>query len=277
MLTVDALNQITATHAAANGRLLETDTQAILVPENYLVQSVEHLNHNRARFRGRMSTNSLPDFCRYVERRAPGQAAAVPMAAGFIDADSMSCQVFFNLGNEAEPGHADDTANLTLKPTAAYAAMRSIAGSRLSQTQLAEWMEDWADSLKVTGTSGEDIPVGVAVQKIRTITIKATAERTSTESNFSAGRSAMDQIEAAHAEQQPADLLYTIKPYEGLQARTFTLRLSVITGGDKPVLVSRWVQQEAQEEEIAQEFKGVLTSEIGGFADLTLGSFNPGK
>lgn len=276
MLTVDALKEITATHAAANGRLLGTDTQAILVPENYLVQSVEHLNHNRARFRGRMSTNSLPDFCRYVERRATGQHAA-PEAAGFIDADSMSCQVFFNLGNEAEPGHADDTACLTLKPTAAYAAMRVIAGSRLSQTQLAEWMEDWAGNLRVTGTSGEDIPVGVAVQKIRTITIKATAERTSTEGSFSAGRSAMDQIEAAHAEQQPADLLYTIKPYEGLQARTFTLRLSVITGGDKPVLVPRWVQQEAQEEEIAQEFKGVLTSEIGGFADLTLGSFNPGK
>lgn len=276
MLTVDALNQITATHAAATGRQLETDTQAILVPEHFMVQSVEHLNHNRARFRGRMITNSLPDFCRYVERRANGELAEHE-AAGFIDADSMSCLVFFNLGNEAEPGHADDTANLTLKPTAAYAAMRSIAGSRLSQTQLAEWMEDWADSLKVTGTSGEDIPVGVAVQKIRTITIKATAERTSTEGNFSAGRSAMDQIEAAHAEQQPADLLYTIKPYEGLQACTFTLRLSVITGGDKPVLVPRWVQQEAQEEEIAQEFKGVLTNEIGGFAELTLGSFNPGK
>lgn len=277
MLTVDALKEITDTHAAATGRPLGTATPAILVPENYMVQSVEHLSDNRARFRGRMSTHSLTDFCRYVERRFDElEDEGHPTPGGFIDADSMSCQVIFNLGNQAKPGHADDTAVLTLKPTAAYAAMRSIAGSRVSQTQLAEWMEDWAANLKVVGTAGEDIPVGVAVQKIRTITIKATAERTSSEGSFSAGRSAMDQIEAAHAEQQPADLMFEVKPYEGLQPRGFTLRLSVITG-DKPMLVARWVQQEAQEEEIAQEFKDVLISEIAHFANLTLGNFNPGN
>ncbi|SDS02256.1 Uncharacterized conserved protein YfdQ, DUF2303 family [Halopseudomonas litoralis] len=275
MLTIDTLNQITATHAAATGRELGTHTPAILLPEHYAVQNMERLHEYRARFRSCMKTNSLPDFCNYVERRTCGDQTAAT-EAGFIDADSMSCEVIFNLGDEAAPGHADDTATIKLKPTAAYAAMRAIAGSRVTQTQLAEWMEDWATNLKVTGTNGEDIPVGVAVQKIRTITIKATAERTSTEGSFSAGRSAMDQIEAAHAEQQPNDLLFTIKPYEGLEERTFTLRLSVITG-DKPVLVARWVQQEAQEEEIAQEFKAVLTAEIGGFVHLTLGSFDPGK
>lgn len=275
MLTIDTLNQITATHAAANGRELDTHTPAIMVPEHYSVESLEKLQATRSRFRGHMSTNSLPDFCRYVDKRANSQDAEFD-TDGFIYADTMSCKVFFNLGDPGCAGHADDTASLKLKPTAAYSAMRAIAGQRVSQTQLAEWMEDWAANLKVVGTQGESIPVGVAVQKIRTITIKATAELTSTEGSFSNGRSAMDQIEAAHAEQQPADLLFTTKPYEGLQECTFTLRLSVITG-EKPVLVARWVQQEAQEEAIAQEFKRVLDSEIGGFAKLTLGEFTPGN
>lgn len=275
MLTVDALNQITATHAAATGKQLDTCTPAILLPENYSVESLERLQICRSRFRGSMATNSLPDFCAYVEQRQPGTATEAD-PAGFIDQVQMTCKVFFNLGDEANPGHADDTASLKLMPTAAFAALRAIAGQRLGQSQLAEWIEDWAAYLQVVGAQGESIPVGVAVQKIRTITVKATAERTSTENNFSAGRSAMDQVEAAHAEQQPADLLFTCHPYEGLQPRIFTLRLSILTG-DKPQLVARWVQQEAQEEEIAQEFKEVLREQIGAFTHLTLGNFNPGQ
>lgn len=275
MLTVDALNQITATHAAAAGRELNTHTPAILLPEHYAVQQLEKLQEFRSRFRGSMTTTSLPDFCAHVQRRVEAKGPD-GIADGFIDADTMSCRVFFNLGDEESPGHADDTASLKLKPTAPFAAARAIAGQRLSQSQLAEWIEDWASFLRVVGTEGEDIPVGVAVQKIRTITVKATAERTSTETSFSAGRSVMDQIEAAHAERQPADLLFTCHPYEGLLPCTITLRLSVIAG-DKPTLVARWVQQEAQEEEIAQEFKEVLRTRIGRITNLTLGTFSPGN
>lgn len=275
MITSDALNQITATHAAANGRPLDTHMPSILVPDNYELRNTEYLQELRSRFRGSMATRSMPDFCAYVERRVD-DLEDDPTPSGFIDVDSMRCKVFFNLGDADRPGHADDTAELALKPTAAFAALQQIAGRALSQAQLAEWMEDWAANLKVVGTEGEDITVGVAVQKIRTIKIKATAERTSTESNFGAERSAMDQIEASHAEQQPADLLFTIKPYEGLLERTFTLRLSIITG-EKPTIKPRWVQQEAQEEEIAQELKQVLKQQIGRFANLTLGTFNPGN
>ena len=275
MLTIDALNQITATHAAAAGRPLGTFVPAVLVPENYELQNIERLQELRSRFRGAMTTTSMPDFCAHVERRAD-ELDGEPTPSGFIDPDAMCCKVFFNLGDAASPGHADDTAALSLKPTAAYAALHQIAGKALSQAQLAEWMEDWAAYLKVVGTEGEDITVGVAVQKIRTIKIKATSERESSENNFSATRSAMDQIEASHAEQQPADLLFHIHPYEGLQAQTFILRLSIITG-EKPTLKPRWVQQEAQQEAIAQEFKQVLKQLIGGFANLTLGTFNPGN
>src|SRR5690606_12577105 len=160
------LNHITATHAAASVRELNTHTPAILLPEHYTVQQLEQLAQIRSRVRGSMTTASPPAFCHHIQPRAFAVALQGPTGR-IIDVDTMSCKVFFNLGNEKTPGHADDTASLKLKPTAAFAAVRGLAGQRLSQSQLAEWIEDWASFLRVVGTQGEDIPVGVAVQKIR--------------------------------------------------------------------------------------------------------------
>lgn len=272
MLTVDALNQITATANAAAGRDLETYTRSVLVPDQYNLVSLEHLEEGRTRFRGTLATESLDDFCKYVEARSTQENAV----CAFVNAADMSCKAFFNLGTEQAPGHGDHTAVLKLKATAAYQALQAIANQPHSQQALAEWMEDWHHLLMVIGTDGGAIPVHVAVQKIRTITIKATAERTSSANDFSAGRSSMDQIEAAHAEQQPKDILFTFAPYEGLAEREFCLRLSIITG-ENPRIKPRWVQQEQQVEDIAQEFKQVLSSEIGGLAAITIGTFNPGK
>jgi len=272
MLPVETLNQITATHAAANGKPLGTFVPAALVPDQYDVRTLEYLAAQRSRFRGQLHTQSFLDFCTYVEQHQ----ADTDTPAGFVDADEMACQVLFNLGDIVTPGHGDDSAILRLKPTAAFNALRQIVGKTLKQSQLAEWMEDWHDLLEVLDTTGTIMPTAVAVQKIRTITLKAMAERTSTEQNFSASHSSMDSIEAAHAEQQPADLLFTTQPYDGLGRRDFKLRLSIITG-DTPLLKVRWVMQEQQEEEMAQEFKDRLTSEIGGLCTLTVGTFAIGK
>jgi len=272
MLPVETLNQITATHAVANGKLLNTFVPAALVPEQYSVKTLEHLEFQRSRFRGQLSTQSFRDFCTYVAQHPQGEATP----SGFVDADAMACQVLFNLGDVTNPGHGDDSATLTLKPTAAFNALCLIAAKTLKQSQLAEWMEDWHDFLEVRDTTGTIMPTAVAVQKVRTITLKAMAERTVTEQNFSASRSSMDSIEAAHAEQQPADLLFTTQPYDGLGRRDFKLRLSIITG-ETPLLKVRWVMQEQQEEEMAQEFKERLTSEIGGLCTLTVGTFAIGK
>ncbi|MND99771.1 hypothetical protein D3C80_921630 [compost metagenome] len=241
----------------------------------------------RSRFRGVLSTSSLGEFCTYVTDRAgtldvtslDGAAklpAAVGGAKGFIDQDGMSCVVFFNLGDSDKPGHADDRAALKLKPTAAYKALSTLAGSTLSQKDLAEWMEDWAPYL--TATLGETpMNIVTAIAAVRNITIKAASERTHQEGNFNASRSAMDRIEAESQDKLPDALHFALVPYEGLIERSFTLRLSALTGGDKPVLKPRWVGEEIQREEIAQEFKVVLTTYLGASAALYLGTFNPGN
>ena len=45
--------------------------------------------------------------------------------------------------------------------------------------------------------------------------------------------------------------------------------------GAQPMLKLRWIGEEVQREEIAQEFKSVLDAQIGEAATLTLGVFDP--
>lgn len=60
-----------------------------------------------------------------------------------------------------------------------------------------------------------------------------------------------------------------------LADRQIMLRVSVITSGAQPVLKLRWVGEEVQREDIAQEFKTVLQEKIGDAAALSLGAFDP--
>jgi uncharacterized protein YfdQ (DUF2303 family) len=70
-------------------------------------------------------------------------------------------------------------------------------------------------------------------------------------------------------------LQFSTIPFEGLTEQVITLRLSVITSGAVPVLKLRWVGEEVQREDIAQEFKAVLQRNIGDAAVLSLGAFDP--
>ena len=252
--------------------LHEDGTTLQVVAEGTKLVNLERYQSFRDRFRGTLKTHSIGDFARYVEKH-PAECFA---PAGFIDQDRMSCSVIFNLGNEAEAGHGDDTATLTLKPTAAYSAVQAVAGQKRSQQDLAEWLEDWAPHLQAYADN-EPLNIVQAVAGIRKMTIKATSQRDSNVGDFSASRSAMDEIEARSQETLPTRFEFKTAPFEGLQEATINLRLSVITGSDAPILKLRWVGEEAQRESFAHEFKAVLEREVGGFVPLTIGTFSLGE
>lgn len=266
-LAKDALEHILAqAHAATT--LPATLVPVTALPEDVKIHNLEIFQALRSRFRGTLNTNSLRDFANYTISRNGAEAQ------GFINQDDMSCKVFFNLGDEITPGHADDVAILKLKPTAAYKALQEIAGKKLSQRDLAEWIEDWHLSLVAGKEGGGTMTISAAIASVRNITIEARSSATSSEHNFGASRSAMDSIEAASAESRIEALFFELIPYEGLGTRVFTLKLSIFTGDDKPTLKLRWAGEEQQVEEIAQEFKTTLAKEVGGSATLTLGTFN---
>lgn len=267
----EALQLILANSIAAAGtRVTGSAGTMAVVPEGFKLHSTEKLETHRNRFRGALATSSLADFVIYVKDRAD------KATHGFVDKDSMSCRVIFNLGDTALPGHGDDSATLRLEPTAAYAALQRIAGKNLQQKDLAEWMEDWRDFLQAVTPDDQDMSLAQAIAAVRNITIKASSELTNAEGNFNTKRSAMEQIEAASQDTLPGSLIFACAPYDGLPVRNFVLRLSVLTGEAKPTLKPRWVAEEQIREEIAQEFKDLLAADIADSTSLTIGTFELG-
>ena len=268
-LTKEAIQLIVANALDATGKSLETLIPTVVLSEDAKIIDLEKFQAGRSRFRGTYSTHSLNDFAVYVVERAAADAR------GFINQDEMSCAVLFNIGTAETPGHADDRAILKLKPTAGYTAAQQIGGRGISQKDLSDWIEDWHQYITPVDAEGKAIPLAKAIAAVRTITIKASSESETSVGNTSASVSAMDKIEASSKETLPDALLFNTIPFEGLTEQQITLRISVITSGAVPVLKLRWVGEEVQREDIAQEFKAVLQLNIGEAAALSLGAFDP--
>lgn len=274
MLQKDTLQLILANALAAAGQQITIADGATLavLPESVKLNNLEPYQPGRFRFRGALQTHSIADFSDYVA----SHTTDVQKPSGFVDQDQMSATIIFNLGDDETPGHGDDTATLTLKQTAGYAGLLAIIGRGLTQQALAEWLEDWMPHL--VASAGED-PIGMpaAINAVRRMSIKASSQRDSVVGDFAASRSAMDEIEARSLDTLPSTFVFTTPPYDGLSAASITLRLSVITGRDEPLLKLRWVGEEAQREEFAKEFKDVLEDKVGGLVPLTIGTFSLGK
>lgn len=59
----------------------------------------------------------------------------------------MSAEIVFDMGNREQAGHAKHRAKLAMKKTAAYKALCEINGSRRSQRDFSDFLEDWGDYL----------------------------------------------------------------------------------------------------------------------------------
>ncbi len=245
-------------------RLSSADCPAVALPESVRIHSLESLQDGRFRFRGKMETANILDFSRYCKKFADVGVRS------FINADNMAAVTVFNLGTLATPGHADNTAVLKLKRTAPFQALLNINGSKNSQKDLAEWLEDWSEYLLAFTADGEVLDIKKAVGGVRKITIESSSAADHEDSDFGAKRSVMESVEAKSKEVMPAAFEFKCMPYEGLGERRFKLRYSVLTGGNAPVLVLRIVQLETAEEQMATEFRELLES---NFADVEVETF----
>ncbi|MBK5144677.1 DUF2303 family protein [Budviciaceae bacterium BWR-B9] len=246
--------------------LSETTFSAVVLPEGYRIQRLEHLNEMRDRFRGCMNTTSIDDFVRYSIQNAMFESNP---AGCFINADAMEAVSIFNIGSIIEPGHADNTASIALKKTAPFRALLDINGRKNRQKDLAEWLEDWRDYLLAFDAEGNEMIIKQAVSAIRRISIEAMSTSDHEDQDFSAKRSVMESVEAKSKETMPVAFEFKCVPYEGLTDRRFSLRLSILAS-DTPQLVLRIIQLETAEEAIATEFRDLL---IEKFTDKPVNTF----
>ncbi|OAT23534.1 hypothetical protein M977_00443 [Buttiauxella gaviniae ATCC 51604] len=236
-----------------------------MLPKDVSVESLERFGLARFRFRGAMDTTSIDDFVRY----SVGYASTEEPARCFIDAQNMSARSVFNIGTLDNPGHADNVSTIKLKQTAPFRALLAIDGDRLSQKQIAEWLEDWSDYLTAFDADGKTMSIAQAAQTVRRITIQQATQADHEDGDFSGKKSLMESIEATSKDVMPVAFEFKCVPYEGLGERAFSMRNSLLKSSE-PCFVLRIVQLEAQEEAIANEFRDLL---IGKFNEKPVETF----
>lgn len=251
---------------ANSGMVIDVaDFPAVVVPQSHKLESIEKLMEGRHRFRGQMITESTDDFISFTNQYKEPQC--------FINAKNMSAKSFFNLGTIDAPGHGDFNSTLNLVRLAAYSAACDIEGVAISQKDAVDWVEDWQNFLIAINKNGEPVAVHRAVASMRTLKIEAKSETGHERQNLSESRSAMETIEASSKNGDlPESFVMTCNPYDGLSVRDFKMVLSVRTGGQEPKFVFRIAQHEAIKEEMAQEFKGILTHDLDT-SSIFVGSF----
>jgi uncharacterized protein YfdQ (DUF2303 family) len=141
---------------------------------------------------------------------------------------------------------------------------------KLSQKNAAEFLEDWEDNLQVFNQAGESMTIHQATKALRDLTIESAREVNSQVNDFSESMSAMERIEAKNQSSLPSAIVFKCVPYLALSEREIVIKVSLITGGEKPTIGLRLVRIDAIEEEIALEFKELL---VAAFEALTLDTY----
>ena len=271
-----AINLIQQTAIDANGLRIprELGSKLAVIPKDYHLHSLEQCHPERFRFRGVFATAQLADFVEYVKKNTGGQ--------GFItaNANELESTVFFNLGSTDNPGHADWLARLHMEKTPAFEAITNTNGAAFSQRQIIDFIEDWSHLFRgwrEGGDGGESsgIKVTTVISALRKIKISEKSEGESKQDNFKTSVSRLDSVEASSEYGLPDILTFTTEPYLGLQSRTISLRLSILTGGREPALKLRILSEDQLYADIAQEFKAKLIGEIGDAAPMLIGDFKP--
>lgn len=274
MLTKDAVQELAqsqAIDAAANAvsaAFSDGDGLAAL-PKDFHIHDIEKHLSARRRARGSMETSAITDFATYVaDYKLPG-------AACFVDPQRMQATAVLNLGTTDAPGHADDTATLALRATAAYTALRKITDSGpTSQRIVAEFLEDWPSELTFF-REGAPLAPGAAIAAVRDITIEHLKKQGSSEQQLSAERSTFEKVAAVGELPLPTHLYFTAVPFLGLTERTFVMRLGLQTGGSAPAISLRIVTLEKHLEEMAAELAGLVREALGLKLPVLVGSYSP--
>lgn len=237
------------------------------LPKDMVIHNLEKYQASRNHYRASMDTQSIADFVKYCEKHNATNC--------FIISQEMSAKTIFDIGTPELPLHCHHKAYLGLKKTAAYKALKMFNGSRESQRNMADWIEEWHDLITPLADDEEKTPISLAkaVNSIRKLTVEQIKRSDHEQGNFKAARTTLESIEAK-ADDLPGWLKFTCVPYEGLSETEFLLRLSIIKSHDEPQFVIRIFREEAISEELAVEFKEILTEKLPEQCETYIGELS---
>ncbi|ENX03798.1 hypothetical protein F900_00688, partial [Acinetobacter modestus] len=224
--------------AAQSNMPINVDKSAsiAIIPNDFNVHSLEKFNQHRDRFRGRFSTSAIAAFIEYIQDRA------VTGVKSFISTkNGLSAETIFNIGDETSPGHGDDKALLVLEKAPEFEALISIDGSRFSQRDLIDWLDDWADFVKPHDDNGE-VGLEKALRAIRNVKIGRSRDVDSDVRDMGHKLSVTEAAEAEGVvEGLPTHFILTTESYKGLPVEEIKISFRISTKDDVPTFVLRFV------------------------------------
>lgn len=233
-----------------------SDYPVAILPSGMQIHSLEKHNATRNNFRAKFSTYNFDSLISYAKAQEQDGSQC------FIDEKNLGAEIVFDVGNRENPLHAQHRALLKMEKTAAFKALCDFQGSKCDQREFSDWLEDWADYITAYTDAEEKMLLTNAVQAVRKITLDYARNEEHEVCDFAASKSAMESVEAKSKLQLPKYFVFNTHTYKGLDSQAFTLRLSVLTGGNAPVLVARLIKAEQIQEEIAKEFANKLTDAL---------------
>lgn len=237
----------------------DSDRKFMLVPNSMKTVSLETYQNNPDDFTARFSTHLISAFLDYANFAKSENTTAI-----FIDVDDLSANAIFDMGDIVVPGWGNHCATLKLRRTALFVNLLMIMENniKLSQRDLFDFLLDWPDNL-VCMVNDTTLPTADVIQRLRKITVGATASKQSHEGDFARSRTAFEEIEvSAEGGPLPSTLVATLQPYYGLGEYTMKFRIGYLDNDDEPLFRLHPVEFEALKEQIASDFAQVLQQSL---------------
>lgn len=266
-----AIEQISslATAAATNQFL----NGAIITQKDQQLVSLEHLQDQPNSFKGQFKTSLLTEFNEYVNKNADYRSSV------FIDHDNMTATAIMDLGDGNEPHWGRHKASIHLKDTPTYQAVKANNDRLLKQQDFIDFVEDFSGNISFFWDNGDGTKRFETADKttriLRRLKVTGNAEKEQVASNYAQSLSTLEQIEIkAGQEELPAGFVFTTQPYEGFADRSLFCQLRAASDEKEVKLKYRIMRFEKEKEEIAGEFRTLITAEISTTTQVYIGNMN---
>lgn len=266
-----AIEKISQLAIAAQGNMpIKVDSAAsiAIIPADFKVHSLESFNQHRDRFRGRFTTSIIAAFVAYVaDRKMLNIKSFISTKNGLI------AETIFNIGDESTPGHSDDIARLHLEKTPEFETLLSNDGSRFSQQDLIDWLDDWADFIKPYDANGP-VSLEKSFRALRNVKIGRSRDVDSDVRDMGQKLSITEAAEAEGVvEGLPTHFILTTESYKGLPVEDIKISFRISTKDDVPTFVLRFIGREAHNQRRADQFTEILENELSSFSLFYQGSY----
>ena len=228
------------------------------------VATLEHLLPQPTHFRAQFETGIVDEFVGYINKFKGADI--------FIDHDKLEADAIFDMGDPVDPEWGHHRAIIKLSKTSDYIALVRGDKARLSQQDMIDFIEDWAENFQFYKADKTKISTANAIALFRKVTIKVNAESTTSQGDFSGIVSAMEGIEInSDGDTLPAFFDFNFVTIVGFDERL--VRCGIRAHADtKPTLSYRAIGLDKLTQDIAKEFSDRIATSLGKESAITIGT-----